>query len=274
MPWITRGLKDGIVTTRYPKRPDGYDRTWRGSVSVNQSRVDEPPASGDLESVASSCPTEAIRSENGLPRLDRGRCILCGRCVELYSDLFTLGPDFENSVLRRESLVVPQAAESEHALTDLRGELHRRVRALRRSIHVRHVDAGSDGSDEWEIAALTNPIYDIQRLGIFFTATPRHADVLLVTGVGTLGMADPLRRTYEAMPYPKVVIAAGAEAASGGIFARCYGVNDGVGELVPVDVWVPGSPASPFGLLHGLLLAIGLLPRRSASRPPEDEARQ
>ena len=142
--------------------------------------------------------------------------------------------------------------------------MHRRVRALRRSIHVRHVDAGSDGSEEWEVAALTNPVYDVQRLGIYFTASPKHADVLLVTGVGAAGMLDPLRHTYEVMPHPKVVIAAGTDAISGGLIGRGYASLGGVSDAVPVDVFVPGSPPTPFGLLHGILSAVGLLsPSRS-----------
>jgi Ni,Fe-hydrogenase III small subunit len=122
------------------------------------------------------------------------------------------------------------------------------------------VDAGSDGSDEWEIAALTNPVYDVQRLGIFFTASPRHADVLLVTGVVSSGMMQPLLHTYDVMPDPKIVIAAGAEAMSGGLIGEGYASRGGVGETLPVDVFVPGSPATPFGLLQGILVAINRLP--------------
>ena len=133
----------------------------------------------------------------------------------------------------------------------------RRVRRLRRSVHIRHVDAGSDGSDEWEVQALLNPVYDVHRLGIFFTASPRHADILLVTGIGATGMAAPLRRTREAMPDPVVVIAAGADAISGGLIGRGYAADAGVGAIVDVDVWVPGAPASPFSLLHAILLALG-----------------
>ena len=104
----------------------------------------------------------------------------------------------------------------------MRGALRARTRALRRSVHLRHVDAGSDGTEEQEILALLNPVYDIHRLGIFFTASPRHADVLLVTGAGARGMAEPLRRTYDGMPDPKVVIAVGTDAVSGGLLARSY----------------------------------------------------
>ena len=120
---------------------------------------------------------------------------------------------------------------------------------------MRHVDAGSDGTEEWEILALINPVYDMHRLGIFFTASPRHADILLVTGAGARGMAEPLRRTYEAMPDPKVVIAVGTDAISGGLVGPVLRDDRRDRRQVPVDVWVPGSPPSPFSILHALLLA-------------------
>ena len=129
--------------------------------------------------------------------------------------------------------------------------------ALRRSIHVRHIDCGSDGAEEWEIQALWNPYYDIQRLGFFLTNAPRHADVLLVTGGVTSPMREPLQRTWEVMPWPKALVAVGTDAVSGGLIAPSYAVAGGIGELVDVDVWVPGSPPSPFSLLHALLLAVG-----------------
>jgi Ni,Fe-hydrogenase III small subunit len=127
-------------------------------------------------------------------------------------------------------------------------------------VHLRHVDAGSDGSEEWEIMALLNPVYDIHRLGIFFTASPRHADVLLVTGAGAHGMAGPLRETYEAMPHPKVVIAVGTDAVGGGIVSPSYATGGGIGTIVPVDLWLPGSPPPPFAIMSVLLLALGRLP--------------
>lgn len=258
MPWALRGLREGIVTSRYPRRPAGYGERWRGSVDVVEGDVS---VSADHHGLAGLCPTEALgTSPNGV-QLDQGRCILCGRCVETRPELFALRPSPEVAVLDRRMLVVPRSNQTDQELRLLQAGLARRVRALRRSVHVRHVDAGSDGSDEWEVAALTNPLYDMQRLGIFFTATPRHADLLLVTGVGAAGMVGALARTLEAMPEPKVVIAAGSEAISGGLLRCGYATYDGVGGLVPVDVWVPGSPASPFSLLHGMLLALGRLPR-------------
>ncbi len=145
----------------------------------------------------------------------------------------------------------------------MRTALAERTRAFRRSIHVRHVDAGSDGTEEWEILALLNPVYDVHRLGIFFTPSPRHADVLLLTGAGAHGMAEPVRRSLEATPRPAVVIAAGVDAISGGLLAPSYAVSAGVGELADVDIWVPGAPPSPFSLLFALLLAMGRLPEES-----------
>ena len=129
-------------------------------------------------------------------------------------------------------------------------------------MHVRHVDAGSDGSEEWEIQALLGPVYDIHRLGVFFTASPRHADVLLVTGAGARGMSGPLRTTYDGMPDPKVVIAVGTDAVSGGLLSESEAVTRGVAATVPVDVWLPGSPPSPFGILSALLIAVGKLAGR------------
>jgi Ni,Fe-hydrogenase III small subunit len=174
-------------------------------------------------------------------------------------EVFQFTSSVETSAFSRAGLVVPVGEESEVALEALRRALAERVKGLRRSVHIRHVDSGSDGADEWEIAALTNPIYDVQRLGVFFTASPRHADVLLVTGVGSSGMIFPLQHTLEVMPHPKVVIAAGADAVSGGLLTTSYASRGGVTSSVAVDVFVPGSPATPFGLLHGILMAVGLL---------------
>ena len=139
-----------------------------------------------------------------------------------------------------------------------------RTRTLMPSIHIRHVDAGSDGGEEWEIQALVNPYYDMQRLGFFFTLSPRHADILLVSGAVTAPMREPLCRTWETMPEPKAVVAAGTDACSGG-FATANGATaGGIDNVLPVDVYVPGSPPSPIALLHGLLLATGLISREAA----------
>jgi len=133
-----------------------------------------------------------------------------------------------------------------------------RAGGLRRSIHVRHIDCGSDGSEEWEIQALWNPFYDIQRLGFFLTNAPRHADVLLVTGPVTAPMRGPLQRTWTVMPEPKALIAVGDEACSEGLCRADALTAGGVEAVMAVDVYVPGSPPPPIAILNGLLLAAGL----------------
>jgi Ni,Fe-hydrogenase III small subunit/ferredoxin len=256
--WALKGLRGGVVTTRWPARPDEYAESWRGPVIVR------PQAGPGPDGVETLCPTGAIEAI-GLPgagklSVDQGRCILCGRCVAARPDLFAWSPGATGltaAAVTRQALVVPEEPETDAAVGAARAALAARTTALRRSVHVRHVDAGSDGSEEWEIQALLGPVYDIHRLGVFFTASPRHADVLLVTGAGTVGMTGPLRTTYEGMPDPKVVIAVGTDAVSGGMLSdRLTGVDG----AVPVDVWVPGSPPSPFSILNALLIATGKLP--------------
>jgi Ni,Fe-hydrogenase III small subunit/NAD-dependent dihydropyrimidine dehydrogenase PreA subunit len=253
MPWVFRSLRNGVLTTGYPRRPDPY------AVSGVDSVV-RPAASATWEDgLTGLCPTQAIVSNDHTLQVDQGRCIGCGACVRQRPGLFEWQPGPGLGRETRAALVVPTTPETDETLHELRGQLLDRTRALRRSVHIRHLDAGSDGADEWEVLALLNPVYDVHRLGIFFTASPRHADVLLVTGAGSHGMAAPLVRTLEAMPRPTVVIAAGTDAISGGVVSPSYATAGGIGDLLPVDVWVPGSPPPPFALLHAILLATGRL---------------
>jgi Ni,Fe-hydrogenase III small subunit/ferredoxin len=253
--WVLRGLRDGVVTTRWPARPDDYAESWRGPARP----LSDIQASG-LEAL---CPTGAIAAERaGTVRVDQGKCILCGRCVAERPDVFgwSQGATAPGAAaLTREQLIVPELPETDEAVEAARARLRERTTALRRSVHVRHVDAGSDGSEEWEIQALLGPVYDIHRLGVFITASPRHADVLLVTGAGARGMTGPLRTTYDAMPDPKIVIAAGTDAVSGGLLGESEATTGGIGATVPVDIWLAGSPPSPFGIINALLVAVGQL---------------
>lgn len=155
------------------------------------------------------------------------------------------------------NIVEPGLDEVQHLL------LHK-SRAFRRSLHIRHVDAGSDGAPESEILALGNPFYDIHRLGFFFTASPRHADIVMVTGAVTAAMADPLRATVEATPQPRAVMAVGSSACGGGVELDAE-VLGGVDAVVTVDIYVPGDPPTPLMILHGLLLAVGRVQQRLAA---------
>ena len=121
-----------------------------------------------------------------------------------------------------------------------------------RSLRIRQIDAGSCNACEWECTALTNPIYDIQRFGIDFVASPRHADVLLVTGPVSRQMELALKRTYIATPGPKLVVACGDCAKDGGIYKGSYAVTNGVENVVPVDGYIPGCPQTPIAILLGL----------------------
>jgi Ni,Fe-hydrogenase III small subunit len=145
-------------------------------------------------------------------------------------------------------------------LAESAARLRERIRGrLGRSLHVRVVDAGSCNGCEMEIAATTNPLYDLERYGVHLVASPRHADVLLVTGPVTRNMEIALRRTYEAAPEPRIVVAVGACGCSGGIFGEgTYASIGGVDRVVPVDVYVPGCPPRPQAILNGLLVAMGL----------------
>jgi Ni,Fe-hydrogenase III small subunit/ferredoxin len=248
--WIARGLRRGRVTTRYPRRPEPAPAGFRGRVEVVDAALGEP------EMVA-ICPTGAIEVDGEeCVRLNRGRCILCGACVEAFPEHFGFaqGEDAYETAARTRRGDVETSREG-----PLREALGEQVRALRRSIHIRHLDAGSDGAEEWEIQALTNPHHDIQRLGLYFTASPRHADVLLVTGGVTEPMREPLLRAWEVMPEPKALVAVGTDACSGGLAAPGGWVAGGVDKVLPVDVYVPGSPPAPIAILNGLLLAVGLI---------------
>jgi len=126
-----------------------------------------------------------------------------------------------------------------------------------RSLHIREVDAGSCNGCELEISALNNPYYDVERFGMHFVASPRHADCLLVTGPVTRNMADPLKRTYEATPAPKIVVAVGDCAHDCGVFAGAYGVVGPVSTILPVNAVVHGCPPEPRAILLGILAALG-----------------
>lgn len=130
------------------------------------------------------------------------------------------------------------------------------LKAFGRSLAIRHVDAGSCNACELEIHALSNPFYNIEGLGIHFTASPRHADLLLVTGPVSRHMIMALKRTYKAMPDPKLVVAVGDCSCSGGLFGKTYATCGSVNDIIPVDLVVPGCPPTPTAILNGILSAI------------------
>jgi Ni,Fe-hydrogenase III small subunit/Pyruvate/2-oxoacid:ferredoxin oxidoreductase delta subunit len=281
---LARSARTGIVTDPEPLAP----RVQLGFPTVDFTRC---TACGDC---AGACPTGALQlgaAEAASCRtlsLAYASCIGCRECVHACSDgAITAGSAFElightrEQLTRRatfdvepasgrfrfrreESLAGPSPAESAEALAArIRGRFGR-------SLHVRQVDAGSCNGCELEIAATANPVFDLERFGIHFVASPRHADLLLVTGPVTRNMEIALRRTLEATPEPRVVVAVGACGCSGGIFGEgTYASIGAVDRVAPVDVYIPGCPPSPRAILAGLFVAIGLREARVRAEAAE-----
>ena len=205
------------------------------------------------ETCAKVCATEAIDPEK--KTIDLGRCVFCGLCEEACGGegiRFSQDPSLPWG--KREHLLLGGPAVSPAmASIDLRS-------LLGRSLHLREVSAGGCNGCDLEAQALGNPIFDLQRFGIDFVASPRHADGLLVTGPVSKNMREALVRTYDAIAEPRIVIAIGACAASGGIFRGSYAVENGVGNVLPVDLFIPGCPPHPLTLLYALLGFLGRSP--------------
>src|ERR1700675_478857 len=172
--------------------------------------------------------------------------------------------------LTRNPLTEPPPSADDSALAELAAKVDGAARRrLGRSLSIRQVDAGSCNGCELEIHALGNAFYDLERFGLRFVASPRHADLLLVTGPVTRNMREALERTFAATPAPKWVIASGACAKDGHVFAGSYAIVGGVGDVLPVDLYIPGCPPSPNALLRGLLAVMrGAAARRAPTRRP------
>jgi Ni,Fe-hydrogenase III small subunit len=215
------------------------------------------------------CPTAALAmakpQETELLALDYGKCIGCGRCMELVA--FSPAERLTNCGVSKKELVryfdCERATEVEIGpnAPEVRKEI---FQLLGRALNIRELDTGSCNGCEAEIAALTNPYYDLERFGIHFVASPKHADMLLVTGPVTRNMAVAVKKTYEAMPAPGLVVAVGACGCSGGIFASSYAVAGPLDNLIPVDAYIPGCPPTPALLLTGILEVLQRTTRHEA----------
>jgi len=278
---IQKTIATGIVTTKYPAEPAQVSDRFRGRPTFDfKIWTDARPA-------AELCPTGAIsvcdEGESRRVTVDYGLCVFCGLCAEASADqavritqefelasadrrnlILTAEYSLNTDCTHRELLAVHRCLSNVESDVESVGQKAREKiqKLLRRSLAIREVDAGSCNGCELEIIALNNPVYDLERFGIQLVASPRHADMLLVTGPVTRNMELALLKTYQAMPEPKVVVAVGACGISGGIFGKNYASLGGVDNVVPVDVYIPGCPPRPQALLHGILLAVGRLGER------------
>jgi Ni,Fe-hydrogenase III small subunit/formate hydrogenlyase subunit 6/NADH:ubiquinone oxidoreductase subunit I len=274
---LRKSLATGVVTTAYPLAPAELSTQARGRPEIDF------PNWQDARPAVAACPTGALACADDAGTravtLDLGKCTFCGLCAEAdtairmtntcelaarrKADLVTTAKYELSSAGTQAKLLDPHPSSfilHPSSLDSLGAELKSRIaKVLGRSLHIREVDAGSCNGCEIEIAGLNSPVYDIERFGIHFVASPRHADMLLVTGPVSRNMELALRKTYDATPAPRLVVAVGACGCSGGIFGQNYATVGSVDKVIPVDVYVPGCPPNPHALLHGILTAIGRL---------------
>jgi Ni,Fe-hydrogenase III small subunit/formate hydrogenlyase subunit 6/NADH:ubiquinone oxidoreductase subunit I len=282
-----------VVTGSFPDKPGERPEGFRGKPVIDFPRCTA------CDRCAEACPTQAItvtsetaenrKDAEGRPQesggrivsIDYGSCIFCGECEAACPDTIHLTRELQPAVSDRKSLItraryrsrgsgswefveiVADAASDRQSIEEIGARVKARALELfGRSLHIREVDAGSCNGCEIEITALNNPVYDIERFGIHFVASPRHADMLLVTGPVTRNMEIALRQSLEATPTPRMVVAAGACAIGGGIFGKSYASCGGVDKVIPVDVYIPGCPPHPEALLQGILTAMDRFPSR------------
>jgi Ni,Fe-hydrogenase III small subunit/formate hydrogenlyase subunit 6/NADH:ubiquinone oxidoreductase subunit I len=240
-------LQQGQRTVRFPDVEPTLPDRFRGRPLLDSTRC----ADG-CRACVDACPTGALAFESGL-QVDLGRCLFCTDCAQACPEgAVTYSSDYRLSARTRNGLV-------------LRGEMQPRMEALGdelkrlfgRSLKLRQVSAGGCNGCEADVNVLGTVVFDLGRFGIQFVASPRHADGLLITGAVPENMKLALKKTYDAVPAPKIVIAVGACAISGGPYLGHPEVHDGAGSMVPVDLFVPGCPPHPFTILDGLLSLLG-----------------
>jgi len=293
---LKKNMKTGKVTLPYAELTAKVPEGFLGAPEIDPAKC---TGCGQCVTACPAGALTVKDSQSGNKRsfcLFYGSCIFCGLCgqacphqaisfngkfklasrtkKELNRELFFPLPECRKDAAFISDGALPseektgneqgftQGNFTDRILTEETGlKLRARIKDLfGRSLHIREVDAGSCNGCEVEIVNLSNPVYDVERFGIHFVASPRHADMLLVTGPVTRQMELALVKTYGATPSPKLVVACGSCAISGGIFERNYAVTGGIDRSVPVDVYIPGCPPRPEAILHGIFLALDKIP--------------
>ena len=248
-------IQYGIVTVDYPRQPIKTD-------FITGKPVADPVKCTKCGECIKACPVSAISGPEALC-FNIDECIFCSYCADICpAGAISMTHTFELAEKNRDSLRNAPAILEERELPSSDYELigSRLREGIRkrfgRSLQIREVDAGSCNGCDNEVNALNSPYNDLERFGVHFVASPRHADMLLVTGPATRNMELALIKTYNATPDPKLVVAVGTCACSGGIFKDSYATRNGIDCIVPVDVYIPGCPPRRQALIYGILKAI------------------
>ena len=262
---------------QYPRVTQDYPAKPIDTSLISGKPVIRPEKCKACDACVDRCPSGAIKSfETDMPVIHYDACIFCNLCAEICpNQAVEITGEFELAELHRDLLQVKTlGCQDSHFIDEVceenewenqsYEELGKKLKEkidkrFGRSLQIREVDSGSCNGCDYEINALCNPFNDIERFGVHFVASPRHADMLLVTGTAARNMELALRKTYEATPNPKLVVAVGACACSGGIFQDSYATQNGIDTIVPVDIYIPGCPPRPQGILYGILKAIDKL---------------
>ena len=250
IPIIRERLRQGMRTITYPKSPPTLPDRFLGLPVLDDSKCET-----GCRGCAEACPTNAIAKSDDVLTLDMGCCLFCNECALACPEdgAIRFTQEFRLAARKREDLIVRSREER-----PLMQSLDQKMQSLfGRSLKLRQVSAGGDNASEADLNVLGTVVFDMGRFGIQFVASPRHADGIVVTGPVTENMKFALLTAYEAVPAPKLVIAVGANAISGGIFKGCREVHDGVEGLLPVDLYIPGDPPHPLTILDGLLRLLG-----------------